>query len=431
MPFPRFLLLAVLCASAAFAQPQRATVEQWRSDIDYLASELPKRHPNPFTFTSRQDFLAQLNAVKADVPQLSDVDIVIRLQKAVASLRDAHTSIDTNYASLTFFPLIVYPFTDGFFVTRTAAEARNACGARLVAVDGVAADDILARFGGLISHENDEWVLARTNVMLRAENLYALGVTAARDHARFEFERQGAQFELDLHAIDASAAQSELFSASSGSGLPLYRQQSALNYWYVWEASRRLLYLKYNVCQNDPRKSMDAMVKEIFAIVDAQTVDRFVVDVRNNEGGNSAVAQPLIDALAKRPALRGRTYGIIGRETFSSGLFAAYDLLNRDGAILAGEPTGGKPNGYGDVLSFALPATRVNVTHSTKHFDLIPGDPPSLDPMISVAPSASDYFGLRDPVLETILAAEAGPATTDSVVTRRRAVSPAQTRRCE
>jgi hypothetical protein len=423
-------ILAVFCANAVVAQPQRATVDQWRSDIDFLGSELAKRHVNPFTITSRDSFYAQLAAVKADVPLLNDVDIAIRLQKAVASLGDAHTSMDTNYASLTFFPLVVEPFSDGFFVTRTAPEARNACGAKLVAVDGVGVDEILVRFASLISHENDPWVLARTNVMLRAENLYATGVTAARDQARFTFERQGVRFDLDLHRISSSDASQFLYLPQEGDALPLYRQQPSLFYWYVWDPGRRLMYVKYNVCTNDPRKSMDAFSKEIFAITDGTTVDRFVVDIRNNGGGNSSVVQPLIDGLARRPSLRGRLYAVIGRETFSSGLLAALDLLNRDAATLIGEPTGGKPNAFGDTLSFSLPVTGLRVTYSTKRFNLVPGDPPSLDPAIPIAESSSDYFARHDPILEAIVPLPAGVAQAAGG-SRRRAVSPAQPRRCD
>src|SRR4051812_25617702 len=85
MRFATCLLLVTVCAPPLMAQPQRASVAQWRADIDYLASELPKRHPDPFTLTPRQDFLTLLTALKGDVPLLADVDIVQRLQIAVAS----------------------------------------------------------------------------------------------------------------------------------------------------------------------------------------------------------------------------------------------------------------------------------------------------------------------------------------------------------
>lgn len=70
-----------------------------------LAAELPKRHPNPFVHISRDDSLAQLDAVKADVGGLNDAQIAIRIQQMVAQIRDAHTESDTRVEPWTYLSL--------------------------------------------------------------------------------------------------------------------------------------------------------------------------------------------------------------------------------------------------------------------------------------------------------------------------------------
>jgi hypothetical protein len=72
--------------------------------------------------------------------------------------------------------------------------------------------------------------------------------------------------------------------------------------------------------------------------------------------------------------------------------------------ILMGEPTGGKPNSYGEIKSFPLPNSGLNVWYSTKFFQMAPGDPPSLSPDILIELTGMDYFAGRDPVLEAVLA---------------------------
>jgi len=206
---------------------------------------------------------------------------------------------------------------------------------------------------------------------------------------------------------------------------PLYLQKGSQNYWFTWDAARGLLYIKYNLC-SDGTPSFASMVRDVFAIADAQTVQRFVVDLRNNPGGNSQVVQPLIDALRQRPALRGRLYAIVNRRTISSGLLAALDLQSA-GAILAGEPTGGKPNSYGDQRSFQLPNSRLTVFHSTKYFDLVPGDPPALAPDLQVSITSAAFFARRDPVLDAILGVARAAVT---VPARRRASVPPSPRVC-
>ncbi len=44
--------------------------------------------------------------------------------------------------------------------------------------------------------------------------------------------------------------------------------------------------------------------------------------------------------------------------------------------ILVGEPTGGKPNSYGEISSFLLPNSGLVVNYSTKYFEQVSGDPP-------------------------------------------------------
>src|ERR1044071_8026113 len=321
-------------AAAAMSALLLTTPAQWRADIDYLASELPKRHPNPFHDTTQAAFNAQLAALKAKVDGMSDVDVALALQQAVASLDDAHTEVDTRIGANLYFPLRFDVFDDGIFVVKTAPELGAARRATLVPGEmGRQAQASTAIFGAI--NASSEW--------------------------------------------------------------PLHLQKGSQNYWFTWDAARGLLYIKYNLC-SDSAPSFASMVRDVFAIADAQTVQRFVVDLRNNPGGNSQVVQPLIDALRARPAWRGRLYAIINRRTISSGLLAALDLRNA-GAVLAGEPTGGKPNSYGDQRSFQLPNSRLTVFHSTKYFDLVPGDPPALAPDIAVTITSNDFFARRDPVL--------------------------------
>lgn len=81
----------------------------------------------------------------------------------------------------------------------------------------------------------------------------------------------------------------------------------------------------------------------------------------------------------------------------------AFDWQQRTNAVLVGEPTGGKPNGYGEVRDFFLPNSNLRVVHSTRLFQILPGDPPSLFPSINIAPMIEEYLAGRDPVLELVL----------------------------
>jgi hypothetical protein len=113
-----------------------------------------------------------------------------------------------------------------------------------------------------------------------------------------------------------------------------------------------------------------------------------------------------VDGLKLRPALSagGHLYVLIGGQTFSSGVYAAMDFRNDLHAMLVGEPTGNKPNHYGQQESFVLPNSKLKVDYSVKHFHLMPdADPPSLKPDLVVSRSLEDFLAGRDRALDTAL----------------------------
>src|SRR5690606_997992 len=128
-------------------------------------------------------------------------------------------------------------------------------------------------------------------------------------------------------------------------------------------------YFQYNVCADDPDRPFAQFTQELFAEVDTQPVERMVVDLRFNGGGDSRVLQPFLKALANRPHLA--VYTLIGRSTFSSALMNAIALDQQAAAVLVGEPTGGRPNHYGEVRRFVLPNAKLPISYATKYFRML------------------------------------------------------------
>jgi hypothetical protein len=185
---------------------------------------------------------------------------------------------------------------------------------------------------------------------------------------------------------------------------PLYRQRAGERYWWTYVADSRTIFVKYNQCVDDA--AFRALSDSVAKAIDEQHPLRVVVDIRDNSGGSSSVVQPLIDAIASRPAVnRGDAlYVIFGRATFSSGLMAAIDFKHSTKATLIGEPTGEHPNHYGEVQSFELPNSRVHVNYSTKFHQLVDGNPDAFYPDVSVPPTAQAFIAGHDPGMEWILA---------------------------
>ena len=118
------------------------------------------------------------------------------------------------------------------------------------------------------------------------------------------------------------------------------------------------------------------------------------------------MTNPLEDGFAARPALtaKGHLYVLTDWHTFSAAMDEAAYFRKHFQAILVGEPSGNKPNHYGNADSFTLPDSRLQVLYSTQYVrKVLDADPLTLEPDIVVPCFLNDFLAGRDPVLETAL----------------------------
>ena len=117
--------------------------------------------------------------------------------------------------------------------------------------------------------------------------------------------------------------------------------------------------------------------------------------------------KPIIEGISSRPSInqKGKVFVIIGRRTFSAAMNAAIDLKKNTKAIFVGEPSRGKPNGYGELGSFRLPNSDLKVECSVEYYNFIPelGDTDYFPLDVRIENSFSDYLAGRDRIMDTIL----------------------------
>ncbi|HJQ35333.1 MAG TPA: hypothetical protein VJ866_24490 [Pyrinomonadaceae bacterium] len=398
---------------ARFGAPPPLGAERWRQDLQVLATQLPLLHKNAFFHVSPAEFEQAVADLDRDIPSLQDHEIVVRLMRIVALVGDSHTSLYTGSSPEQFktYPLKLYQFGDGLYATAAAAPYGDVLGARLARIGETDAQQAYASSGDLVPHENGQWLKALVPALLASpEALHAQHFLPDLYTGHFVFQdASGREFAVDMAPV--SARENVDWVALPDpvqTPAPSYRKHPELNYWFEYLPDSQTLFFQYNKCQNAPGMPFTQFMQTMFASAASQQVARVVVDLRNNTGGDSSVLQPFIVALKSDPAFnqRGKIYVVTGRLTFSSGMLNAITLRQQTNSILVGEPTGGKPNSYGEVRSFLLPNSGFSVFYSTKFFTTVAGDPSSLAPDVFVDLQSDDYFSGRDPVLQAILSAQ-------------------------
>lgn len=407
MGFAWPLLLAV-AAPASADDGDAARVGRWRADLAQLASELPKRHKHLFFAQPREEWEARVEELDAQLDALEDHEILGELMRLVASVGDGHTGVRWFQGPVArkAFPLQFHPFSDGLRVVLAPRDLAWSLGARVTAVGGLPIDEVQQRLAEAIPHDNEAGLLANLPQHLETTWIpHALGFGDDREHATFTLETDSGDARELVLGPDGGLAPGALAKVGAEPAeLPLWRRRRGEAYWFEWVEEQRLLYLQYNRCADAPELPFAKLVEQLAALADAQPVETFLIDLRHNGGGNSLVINPLFGAMGARKELRGkgRLFVAIGERTFSSAMMNAVQLRDGFGALLVGTPTGGKPRSYGEIKFLELANSKLQVSYSTKLFDLVASDAPSVMPDVEAPCSFAHWKEGRDPVVEAI-----------------------------
>jgi len=388
---------------AAFPLPASTRDERWRQDTRYLGSELVRLHANAFHTTPEDTYWNLIENLENTVPEMTDAQITIEMMRIVATVGDAHTQFSAGRKiALHALPVDLRWYRDGLYMQGISPKYPEALGARVVRIGALASEEVYQAVLPLISHENDFWArLKSSNYLNVVEILKSVGAVEDAGAVRLTLENSsGGDFQVEI----APLGPGEKVDYLSAIEEPLYYQsQPERSFWFEYREKSHTLYFRYAACI-DPG-GFRSLMGDLWKLADEKPVERLIVDLRGNGGGNSLqFEQFFMPDLETNPALNQpeRLFALIDRGTFSSASDNAVYLRLHSRATFVGEPTGGKPNSYGEVRSFRLPNSRASVSYSTRYFQLIEADPPFVEPDIRVAVDAQQAFAGRDPVLEMI-----------------------------
>ena len=113
-------------------------INKWIEDIDSICRELPRRHKNLYFNIGREDFIESIHLLKNNLHKLEDYEIMVQLAKIIASVGDAHTTINMSVYYLC--PLEFYWFSDGIFVINTDPDNKCLLYKKITHVDGIKFD---------------------------------------------------------------------------------------------------------------------------------------------------------------------------------------------------------------------------------------------------------------------------------------------------
>ncbi|HEY6305658.1 MAG TPA: hypothetical protein VI488_04255 [Candidatus Angelobacter sp.] len=411
----------------------RLSAAEWRDDLHYLAAQMRLKHKSLFHSMSEVAFAKAVKDLDAEIPRLNDDQIFVRMAQLVAMVEDGHSGLDLRplppAEEKDHIPLRFARYADGIYIRAAAPEYAAAVGGKVIKVGSVGWQEAIQRLDAIESHDpgNDGEQLAwSAKTSLNCPRLlYGLSLSSSRESVDYVIEkgRQSRTFTMKASATIGewylnSVPEGWVDARPSSVPVPLSRQHENLHFWFTTLTEQHAVYFQFNLVRNGEEESLADFTKRLATALDQPDVQRLVVDLRNNTGGDNTLLHPLLVALIRSKVnRRGGLFIITGPTTFS----AAQNFVNRmesyTEAIFVGEPTGENVNFYGDPAGITLPHSHLEAAVSQLWWqDKDPRDRRTATfPEIAIVPTFQDYVSGNDPVLQYALTAAAPETIQDAL----------------
>lgn len=357
----------------------RLTAEQWREDLRYLAAELPKRHKNLFHKLTREDFESAVKTLDAKIPTLTGNQIALEFARIVAMVRDGHTSmIPLLEPALNFraFPIKIYWFKEGFYVQSVRAEYADVVGGKVLKIGNTSIEKAFEMISPYIPKDNE---MGAKNFapfyLVSPEVLQAIGIVKSGEKINFTIEKGGKTIILEPKTTISSREMfSETFknnwidaSKDAAKLTPLWRKKDSERFYFEYDKDTKVFYVQLNQVLNRDDKTLAQFFQEAVDTARATDMDRFVLDLRLNGGGNNTLVPTVVRGIIQLEKIdqKGKFFVIIGRQTFSAAQNLVNALETYTKATFVGEPTANFVNLYGDARGLNLPNSNIGLSAST------------------------------------------------------------------
>jgi hypothetical protein len=195
--------------------------------------------------------------------------------------------------------------------------------------------------------------------------------------------------------------------ARDQSTTPLYLKNLDKIYYSEYLTEEKAMYVRHSRIRDEVEESTKDFYTRVFDAVEQQDVEKLIIDVRLNGGGNNYLNKSIITGLIETEKINkiGKLFVIIGKRTFSACQNLVNELDNYTNVIFVGEPTAENINFWGDNRPVKLANSGIDISLSYLWWQ----DKPALEnadwiaPSIPITMSFDEYASNQDPVLDAAL----------------------------
>ncbi|MGI9232580.1 MAG: hypothetical protein ACR2RD_03025 [Woeseiaceae bacterium] len=422
------LCLLIALTSNVAASDRALSDQQWSDDLHQLSSAVKEIHFKPFHNVSEAEFDAATKELEAQIPHMSDAEVIIGMTKIVAQLGDGHTRLHiprlypefaleaelghsgtappkVGSLRLRQSPVRSELFDDGLFVVGAHPDYTDLIGRQVLKFDTTPVGEAIEAVRSVSFFENSSRaMLMAPDRLALPEVTQILGISRASDSiAITTVDDNGQDQTTSLRTVNMPGQE---YVSGLPATLPLWLKNRDKYRWYEILEDQDAIYVQVNQFEENPVSPYGDFVAETIESARKAGVSRYVIDLRHNSGGIGAWVTPFVTGIGSSEFNEyGRLYVLVGRTTFSAAQHFMHKFEELTYAAFVGESSGAKPSHYGDSERVVLENSGLTLRVSTIYWHswLANDFRDEINPHISAPMTSTDYFRGSDPVLAAAL----------------------------
>ena len=345
-------------------------MNKYKDDLDELLNILEDTHPNLYAFITKEELHSKFDNLKDKCDNMNLQEFSVEISKILSCLKDGHTSIGFFGDALLEFRVI----NDKIYIIDDYKNKNsNYLYKYITKINDIDINEIIEKLRIILSYDNESWFKHLIEFQIISKSLLKkIGVV------------NGDTYSITLNdgtIIDYKTEKEKIYRK-----LPVIIDEK--------ELENNVYYIKYGTCNNDGNIDLTEFLDKCYNKIESNDYQNIIIDLRGNTGGNSEYFSKFKNRLSK---LENKNYVVlVDRGVFSSGIFAACDMLNL-GAKIIGEQPGCYFNHSGYPKYFTLTNSKIDISCSHVEFHVTIGKIKSYYKK-DINEENKDYFAKRYPV---------------------------------
>lgn len=374
---------------------------KWNQDIDYFAAQLSERHVNLFRVVPKAEFERDISTLRAQLPNLTDMEINMQLMAITHKIGDGHTSVPLWNQSLDSLPVELRFIDNALYVTAATEPHASLLGTKLIAINGTPVEQVFKKFATLTPFSENRF---STGVRVAEYITYPALLQATG------FSQRAEQVKLTVkgkqtHTVTLNAEHAPVFKVMlNGRNESAFNVEDRVNdnLWFAGSTDKNSVYINFQ--RYTDQETMTAFASSVLAYINANGSEHLIIDLRDNYGGDFFIGLLLAAYVLQADSIdwNAGVYVLTNNGTFSAAMSNAAQFRQLLNARLVGEPTGARPSGPQDMGQFTLPNSGLLVTYSKRMFHFTDDGKDAVYPDMPIQLSIEDMQAKSDPQLSWI-----------------------------